>query len=127
MTYMSHPTERRQRRSDDPQVALAYQLETCCHQGGLDALILADEDGFCVAASGDPDACAEIAAQLGILGRKTEQFTGVLLGPDRRWDVDMRRFDIEGAGLYMCAVGGPPRSASDSLGRSIGGAARILA
>ena len=123
---MSYPTERRRRRSDDPQVALGYQLETCRQQGGLEAMVLADEDGFCIAASGDPDTCAEIAAQLGTLGRKTEEFTGVLLGPERGWDVDMRRFGIHGSNLFMCAVGGAARAASDCVGRSIGGAVRIL-
>jgi hypothetical protein len=123
---MSYPTERRRRRSDDPQVALAYQLETCHQQGGLEAMVLADEDGFCIAASGDPDTCAEIAARLGMMGHKTEQFNGVLLGPDRRWDIDMRRFDIDGADLFMCAVGGPARAATDCVGRSIDGAVRIL-
>lgn len=127
MPYMSHPTERRRRRSHDPQVALGYQLETCRQQGGLEAMVLADEDGFCIAASGDPDVCAEIAARLGLMGRKTEHFAGVLLGPERRWDIDMRRFDIHGADLFMCAVGGASRAAADCVGRSIGGAVRILA
>jgi hypothetical protein len=54
--------ERRTRRSYEPQEALSYQLEHVRDQVGLDALVLATEDGISIAYSGEDELCLELAA-----------------------------------------------------------------
>ncbi len=54
--------DRRHRRSENRQVALALLLESCRERAGLDALVVADHDGLLVSASTraglDPEAIA---------------------------------------------------------------------
>lgn len=118
--------ERRRRRSDNTTLALHYQLEACRRAARLDGLILSDADGFCLATSGDPQACQEVAAQLPFIGRKVRDFEGVLLGSDGGWRICMHRFGVAGGELYLCAIG--PRSAERDrqLALSRGGVRRIL-
>jgi hypothetical protein len=54
--------ERRTRRSYQPQEALSYQLEHVRDQTGLDAIVLATEDGLSIAHSGEDELCLELAA-----------------------------------------------------------------
>jgi hypothetical protein len=54
--------ERRTRRSYQPQEALSYQLEHVRDAAGLDALVLATEDGLSIAYSGEDELCLELAA-----------------------------------------------------------------
>lgn len=118
--------ERRHRRSDNMTLALHYQLDACRQAARLDGLILSDEDGFCLASSGDPQACHEVAAQLPFIGRKVGEFEGVLLGTEGGWKIRMQRFGVPGGQLFLCAigVGGPQRDRQ--LARSRGAVRRIL-
>ncbi|HLU64912.1 MAG TPA: hypothetical protein VKZ63_01470, partial [Kofleriaceae bacterium] len=97
--------ERRRRRSDNTTLALHYQLESSRAAARLDGLVLSDEDGFCLASSGDPEACEEVAARLPFIGRKVPRFEGVLLGCESGWRIRMERVAIAGADLYLCAIG----------------------
>ena len=96
--------ERRHRRSDNTTLALHYQLEACRQAARLEGLVLSDEDGFCLAASGDPQACHEVAAQLPFIGRKVGEFEGVLLGTEGGWKIRMQRFGVTGGQLFLCAI-----------------------
>jgi hypothetical protein len=118
--------ERRQRRSDNTTLALHYQLDACRRAARLDGLILSDEDGFCLAASGDPQACHEVAAQLPFIGRKVRDFEGVLLGTDGRWRICMHRFGVPGGELFLCAIGPGGAERDRQLARSRGAVRRIL-
>lgn len=117
--------ERRQHRSANTTRALCHQLNASLQSARLEGLVLTDDDGICLAAAGDDNACDEIAAQLPLMGRKVDEFEGVLFGPEQRWEIEMRRFDVEGANLYLCAIGGSA-SRKDQLEHSIGGCSRIL-
>lgn len=119
--------DRRKRRSDLASVALSYQLEECCRTAQLEAMVLSDEAGLCLAQSGDPGSCEEIAARLPMVGRRVPEFDGVLFSPVRGFAVRMRRFVIGASELYMCAIGGRPDLRDREIDRSIAGALRILA
>lgn len=122
--------ERRRRRSSDPSEALELQLTACLKRANLTAMVLADEQGLCVSSAGHPAACEELAAQLVVLTK--------MVGPERReiaaalpvagemWNVHLRRFEVYGTALYMCAAGGASGDRQLQLSRSVNGIARIL-
>jgi hypothetical protein len=120
-------TERRQRRSDCHSQALYYQLDACRERATLEAMILADEDGLCLAASGDASVCEEFAVHTAMVCEDTASFAGTVLSPVRRWDVSMQRFEVEGVPLYLCAIGGDISERAREIARSMGGISRILA
>jgi hypothetical protein len=118
--------DRRRRRSDNTTLALHYQLDASRHAARLDGLVLSDEDGFCLATSGDPHACQEVAAQLPFIGRKVRDFEGVLLGSEGGWRIRMHRFGVPGGELYLCAIGTGGGDRERHLARSRGAVRRIL-
>lgn len=119
--------ERRRRRGTTVTQSLRYQLAACCEDGGIAAMVVADGDGLPLATSGDAYACDEVAARMVLAGRKIQEFNGVLLGPGHRWDVQMRKIELEGTQLLVCAVGGTADARRRQLARGAEGARRILA
>lgn len=123
-------TERRRRRSNDPSQAIRHQLDACRQKAGLDAMILADRDGLCIAFSGPAMACEEFAARVSILSMPHRSISGFdveLWTEDDRWDVYVRRFDVDGFELCLCAVGGLAGERAAEVERSLRGVQRILA
>jgi hypothetical protein len=123
-------TERRRRRSNDASQAIIHQLDACRQKAGLDAMILADRDGLCIAFSGPAVACEEFAARVSVLSmphRGMSGFETELWTEDDRWDVHVRRFDIDGFELCLCAVGGVAGERAAEVERSLRGVTRILA
>jgi hypothetical protein len=116
--------ERRLRRSPEAFVALRYQLEHAREQGGLEALVLADDDGLVVAASGDSSLCAELGAIAPLMVRS---IMGLPMPPLLRGaEVAVRPIRIHGRELYLVSMGGG--TARDALlTHSITGVHRILA
>lgn len=91
-------------------------------------MVLTDDTGLCLAASGPAATCDEIAAAAPILGRKAGDFDGVLLGASRAMRTMMQRFLYEDAKLYLCAVGGDDDLLrARQIARSLSGCCRILA
>jgi hypothetical protein len=119
--------ERRRRRGTTITQSLRYQLAACCEDGGIAAMVVADGDGLPLATSGDAYACDEVAARMVLAGRKIQEFNGVLLGPGHRWDVQMKKIELEGTELLVCAVGGTAEARRRQLVRGAEGARRILA
>jgi hypothetical protein len=120
-------TERRKRRADTITLALSYQLDVCCRDGAIDAMVLADEDGLPLAAAGDVYACDEVAARMVQVGRRVRSFDGTLLDRGRRWEIQMTKVSIDGSQLLVCAVGGTPDQRKRQIARGAAGALRILA
>lgn len=118
--------ERRRRRSENTTLALHYQLDSGRKAARLDGLVLSDEDGFCLASSGDPEACQEVAARLPFIGRKVPEFEGVLLGTESGWRIRMKRMEVAGAELYLCAIGTQASMRDHEMHRTSGGIRRIL-
>jgi hypothetical protein len=119
--------ERRRRRGTTVTQSLRYQLAACCEDGGIAAMVVADGDGLPLATSGDAFACDEVAARMVLAGRKIAEFNGVLLGAGHRWDVQMKKIELEGTELLVCAVGGTAEARRRQLARGAEGARRILA
>lgn len=90
-------------------------------------MVLADDCGLALAASGDAEGCDEVAARLAVIGRKVGEFAGVLFSGEGAWQVSMRRFAVAGSELYMCAIGAGVGPRDTPIEASIGGCARILA
>lgn len=104
---------------------MRLQLEASRAASASDAMVLVDEDGLCVAASGSMPH-DEIAAYTAMVGNKVENFEGTLYSKTRCWNVRIRRFSTQGSRLFMCAVGGTD-ARGEAIQRSIGGVSRILA
>ena len=124
---MMRKKERRVRRANTITKALTYQLDACCKEGDIQAMVLADADGLALAASGDPTACDEVAARAVLIGTRIHQFSGTLLGLGRGWDVEMQKVVVDGSELLVCAVGGSAAQRKKQMARGAQGALRILA
>jgi hypothetical protein len=121
-------TERRVRRGGTITQSLEYQLEACCNDGRITAMVVADGDGLPLASSGDTYACDEVAARMVRVGPRLKEFNGTLLhGGGQRWEVQMLKVDVAGSELLVCAVGGTAEARSRQITRGAAGAARILA
>lgn len=118
--------ERRRRRATTITKALEYQLLSCCEDGRIEAMVVADGDGLALAASGDEFACDEVAARMVLVGRKINEFSGTLLGAGHAWNVQMRKIELDGAEFLVCAVGGTPEARSRQITRGAEGTLRIL-
>ena len=106
ITYMT--VERRHRRGATLGDALNFQLAACVEDEGLEAMVLADGDGLCVANWGDIETCEEAAGRAPLPGGQA------------------RSVRFGGMELYLCAVGGKPAARRRSLDRSAKGVSRIL-
>jgi len=118
--------ERRRRRSELITQALTYQLRACCEDGRMHAMVVADEDGLPLAASGDAQTCDEIAVSMAHVAARTDAFSGTLLRGGRHWEVEMSRFVVDGSPLVVCAIGGSAEQRGRQLARGTQGARRIL-
>jgi len=118
-------SERRSLRSVNTTRALCYQLGASLQRASLQGMVLTDEYGLCLATAGDNQACDEVAAHLPVMGRKVDSFEGVLFGAHSQWNIQMKRFEVEGSNLYLCAIG-DATSRDAHIEHSISGVARIL-
>ncbi len=125
--YRIMRNERRRRRAKTITLALSYQLDDCCKDGDIQAMVIADGEGLPLGAAGDTYACDEVAARMVVVGRRIREFNGILLGAGMRWDVQMTKLDVDGSELLVCAVGGTPEQRKKQIARSAEGAMRILA
>ncbi len=119
--------DRRKLRAGTTTQALAFQLDACCADGAIEAMVVADGDGLALASSGDRYACDEVAARMVIVGSRIREFNGTLLEGGHRWDVQMVKVDVEGTDLLVCAVGGSADARRRQIARGAAGAQRILA
>ena len=118
--------ERRRHRAKTITLALTYQLDACCKDGDIQAMVVADGDGLPLAAAGDAYACDEVAARMVLVGTKIRTFDGTLFGGGSRWDVQMTKVAVDGSELLVCAVGGSPAQRKKQIPRAAAGALRIL-
>jgi hypothetical protein len=119
--------ERRHKRSNDPLIALHHQLAHTRHEGGLEAVVVADGAGLVVAASGAWATCEELAAYAPILAQGQWREPGLYdtsRVAELRSEVDVQPVDIDGQIVLLCSRGG--RRAAAALDRAAEGVARIL-
>jgi hypothetical protein len=119
--------DRRRKRSQDPLVALHYQLAQTRSEGCLDAIVVADDSGIVVAGAGAWAACEELAAYAPLMAQGVWNEPG--LGRSSRVaelceEVDVHAVDVEGQRVLLCARGGATRTAA--MEHAAQGVARIL-
>jgi hypothetical protein len=120
-----HLEDRRRKRSVDPLIALHYQLAYTRHGGKLDAIVVADLSGVMVAGAGAWATCEELAAYAPLLAQGDRLNATTASRVDgMRGKVDVRRLEVDGQEVLLCARGGPMRSVF--LDQAAGGVARIL-
>jgi hypothetical protein len=123
--------DRRRKRSQDPLVALHYQLAQTREDGRLEAIVVADDAGVVVAGAGAWATCEELAAYAPLLAR------GVWTEPgapstsrvaELRAQVDIKPVEVDGQTVLLCARAGT--LGGDAVGTSVDraavGVARIL-
>jgi hypothetical protein len=124
---MSFLEDRRRKRSDDPLVALHYQLTHARSEGRLDAIVVADDAGVVVAGAGAWAVCEELAAYAPLLAQGVWTEPGASR-PSRmselRTEVDVQPVDVDGQTVLVCARGGVLRSLA--MEQAARGVARIL-
>ena len=124
---MPDTIERRTHRSDDPIVALHYQLSTVRSEASFDALVLVDGSGCLVAGAGAWPLCEELAAYAPFLAHRTSAQTREVAsraGEIAR-DTHVRSMQIEGSEVLLCARGGG-QEVTPWIVRAVAGCRRIL-
>lgn len=125
---MSLREERRRQRSDDPLIALHYQLANVRREGKLDAIVVADDSGVVVAGAGAWPVCEELAAYAPLLAqgvwREPGLDAGGLAAGGLGADVDVQPVDLDGQSVLLCARGGGTRT--QAMHKAAEGVARIL-
>ncbi|MDP9033459.1 MAG: hypothetical protein M3O50_01525 [Myxococcota bacterium] len=124
---MPRPEERRRQRSEDPLVALDYQLARTRSVGGFDAVVVADEAGLVVAGAGGAGLCEELAAHAPLIARGFSNQR--LLDPQWgssviRPEINVHVVEVERQIVLLCARGG--NAGSSALRQAAVGVARIL-
>ena len=126
--------DRRRKRSDDPLIALHYQLAHARHDGALEAIVLADSSGVVVAGAGSWATCEELAAYAPLLAQGANE-PGA--SPDSRMaslrlEVDVQSMTVDGQEVMLCARGGALHTQSNAqmrgamITRAAKGISRIL-
>jgi hypothetical protein len=119
--------DRRRKRSNDPLIALHYQLAHARSEGRFDALVVADGSGVVVAGAGAWAVCEELAAYAPLLvqGQWTEPgLDDTSRVAELRSEVDIQPVDVDGQTVLLCARGG--RGRTGAMDRAAAGVVRIL-
>ena len=129
---MTQDQDRRRKRSNDPLVALHYQLSHSRSEGHLETIVVADFAGLVVAGAGAWAACEELAAYAPLLaeGGWTEPGVAAQSRVDEiRADVDVQPVDVDGQTVLLCARGSKSVSRGQTapmLDKTARAVARIL-
>ncbi len=131
---MSH--ERRRRRSAHMRQAVHYQLASCAENYGVPSLSLGDERGLMVGGAGlistVDEALVAFAPLLCRAHMRTQrtwlvQAMREVLPELRHRHVSVRRFQVGGESLYLCALGRRGSHKEVAMNHAITGLRRILA
>ena len=122
--------DRRRKRSQDPLVALHYQLAQARSEDRLEAVVVADSSGLVVAGAGAWAACEELAAYAPLLVQGAWNEPGA--GASSRMgelcaEVDVQQVDVDGQRVLLCIRGVSKQGArSPAMQRAAQGIVRIL-
>ena len=128
---MNLAEDRRRKRSNDPLVALHYQLSHTRTEGRLETIVVADDAGLVVAGAGPWAACEELAAYAPLLAQSVwheppsqKRSSSRSRVDEIREDVGVQPVDVDGQTVLLCARGGKMQPAAmDKTARAV---ARIL-
>ena len=133
MSMVDLYAERRIRRSPQAYTAIVYQLEHIFSSQSLKHFVLGDSRGLVLAAAGDQEAAAALAAYAPMLAayrgrsRRTivERLEAMVPGVLAE-SLSIRSFTVDGETLYLCSVGQQTAARQASLYRAVTGIRRIL-
>lgn len=97
--------DRRRNRSSFYKRAIELQLQAVADCGNFDSLVLADELGMVVAATGDRDRAEYLAAILPRLMDGKDVWQGEVSNRKERLEVSVAQVDVEYGSFYLTAVG----------------------
>jgi hypothetical protein len=117
---MKQAEERRRKRSNDPLVALHYQLASARQEGRLEAIVVADDGGLVVAAAGSWAVCEELAAYAPLIARSECDVPSASRMAEMRAKVDIKAVDVDGQTVLVCSQGGnKPVRVTESAARAV--------
>jgi hypothetical protein len=123
---MTFTEERRRKRSDDPLVALHYQLAHARQEGRLEAIVVADDSGVVVAGAGAWAHCEELAAYAPLLAHGVWSEPGADLESrvaELRSEVDVQPVAVDGQTVLLCSRGAKTGARGTVTGAMTGQAA----
>ena len=125
---MPENMERRRRRSNDPIIALHYQLAAVRNEAGLEALVLVDDAGCLVAGAGAWPLCEELAAYAPFLANTAAARSAQVASETARLEriTHVRPLSVDGMDVVLCARGGTPPNIAPCMSRAAAGCSRIL-
>lgn len=125
---MQESIDRRRHRSEDPIVALHYQLSAVRAQADLQALVLVDGAGCLVAGAGAWPVCQELAAYAPFLAHREPGRSGAVETRTQEIarDAHVRSMEIDGSEVLLCALGGSGSELTSWIVRAAAGCRRIL-
>jgi hypothetical protein len=124
---MSTQLERRINRSDDVQVALAFQLAASQERARFSSIALSDELGTVIAAAGDKQVCEHMAALSPIVVDDQDLWKGSVKTETGDVRAYVKPVVVSGCTLYLSAAEGKRLAVNRELSTSGEGVARILA
>jgi hypothetical protein len=95
--------DRRRQRSEDPLVALHYQLAQSKSRSSAEAIVLADTAGVVVAGAGSWVVCEELAAYAPLFSQSDEGLPARVAS--LRADCEVREVNAGGQPMLLCAMG----------------------
>lgn len=117
--------DRRRKRSEDPLIALHYQLAQARSEAEIEAIVLADGSGVVVAGAGSWAVCEELAAYAPLLaGDPMDETKTTERLAKMHAEVDVRPMHVDGVEVFLAARGG--RAVSELMSKVAGGISRIL-
>lgn len=117
--------DRRRRRSTSAAVAIELALTTAAIRGGLEAVLVVDDDGLLVARSRSAVDLSMLAAVTPIVGRG--QAMPRIKRDGRSLDLSVTTVELAGERLYVAALGGRYADRRRELTDSVAATQRILA
>jgi hypothetical protein len=117
--------DRRHKRSTSAAVAIELALTSAADRGGLDALLVVDDDGLLVARSRCPIDLSMLAAVTPIVGRG--QAVPRIKREGKPLDLSVEVVELCGERFYVAALGGRYAERKRELSDSVEATRRILA
>lgn len=117
--------DRRKRRSASVAVAIELALTSAAARGGLEALLVVDDDGILVARSRCQIDLSMLAAVTPIVGRG--QAVPRIKREGQPLDLSVETIELGGERLYVAALGGRYLDRRRELADGVAAAQRILA
>ncbi len=114
--------ERRARRSSDALTALNYLLQSSRDRGGMDLLVLANEDGLPLVTVGTDFRCEELCAYAPFFAGRRPRLRGRALPEPSA----IRPVRVGSSEVYLCAMGGVRPLLEGEMERAAQAVARIL-